>query len=229
MSTIRIFLVDDHALFRDGLRALLAGCPDMEVVGEAADGQEAVSRVPSARPDVVLMDIAMPGLGGLEATQALRRVHPQAQVLVLTQYESREYVTRFLKVGAAGYVLKKAAGPELVAAIRAVAAGQAVLHPAVTAEVINGYLRGFRPDPGEAAYEALTERERQVLKLIAEGQTSKEIAQALDLSVKTVITHRTNLMQKLGLHNRTELVKYAVRLGLIRVEPEPPGPPGDLP
>lgn len=222
MDKIRVFLVDDHALFRDGLRALLAGYEGMEVVGEAANGQEAVAGVPPARPDVVLMDIAMPGLGGLEATLALRRAYPQARVLVLTQYESREYLTRFLKAGAAGYVLKKAAGPELVAAIRAVAAGQAVLHPAVTAEVIDGYLKASRPGPGEAAYEGLTERERQVLKLIAEGQTSKEIARVLDLSVKTVITHRTNLMQKLGLHSRTELVKYAVRLGLIRVEPEVP-------
>jgi DNA-binding NarL/FixJ family response regulator len=220
MAKIRVFLADDHALFREGLRALLAGCEDIEVVGEAADGQEALARVPAARPDVVLMDIAMPGLGGLEATLALRRTVPAARVLVLTQYESREYLARFLKAGAAGYVLKRAGGAELITAIRAVAAGQAVLHPAMTAEVIEGYLKGARAGPGEAAYEALTERERQVLKLIAEGQTSKEIAQALDLSVKTVITHRTNLMEKLGLHNRAELVKFAVRLGLIQVDTE---------
>jgi len=229
VEKVRVFLADDHALFRDGLRALLAGCEDIEVVGEAADGQEAVARVPAARPDVVLMDIAMPGLGGLEATLALRRLYPQARILVLTQYESREYVARFLKAGAAGYVLKRAGGAELIAAVRAVAEGQAVLHPSITAEVIEGYLKGSRPGPGEAAYESLTERERQVLKLIAEGQTSKEIARALDLSVKTVITHRTNLMQKLGLHNRTELVKYAVRLGLIQVEPKPQGPPFEGP
>lgn len=221
MGKIRVFLADDHALFREGLRSLLAGCEDIEVVGEAADGQEALARVPQAHPDVVLMDIAMPGLGGLEATLALRRTAPSARVLVLTQYESREYLARFFKAGAAGYVLKKGGGAELIAAIRAVAAGQAVLHPAVTAEVIEGYLKGTRAGPDEAAYEGLTERERQVLKLIAEGQTSKEIAQALDLSVKTVITHRTNLMQKLNLHNRAELVKYAVRLGLIQVEREP--------
>ncbi len=221
MAKIRVFLADDHALFREGLRALLSAWEDMEVVGEAADGQEALARVPQARPDVVLMDIAMPGLGGLEATLALRRAYPAARVLVLTQYESREYLARFLKAGAAGYVLKKAAGAELIAAIRAVAAGQAVLHPAVTAEVIEGYLKASRPEPGEAAYEGLTDRERVVLKLIAEGQTSKEIAQALGISLKTVITHRTNLMQKLGLHNRAALVKYAVRLGLILLEPEP--------
>ncbi len=226
MGRIRVFLADDHALFREGIRALLAGCGDIEVVGEAADGQEALARVPQARPDVVLMDIAMPGLGGLEATLALRKAYPQARVLVLTQYESREYLTRFLKAGAAGYVLKKAAGAELIAAIRAVAAGQAVLDPSVTAEVINGYLKASRPAPGEAAYGDLTDRERQVLKFIAEGKTSKEIAQALDLSVKTVITHRTNLMQKLGLHNRADLVRYAVRLGVIRVEPEAPPPQG---
>ena len=226
MAKIRVFLADDHALFREGLRALLAACEDIEVVGEAADGQEALARVPQARPDVVLMDIAMPGLGGLEATLTLRRAYPSARVLVLTQYESREYLARFLKAGAAGYVLKKAAGAELIAAIRAVAAGHAVLHPAVTAEVIEGYLKGSRPEPGEAAYEGLTDRERVVLKLIAEGRTSKEIAQVLEISLKTVITHRTNLMQKLGLHNRADLVRYAVRLGVIRVEPEAPPPQG---
>lgn len=226
MGKIRVFLADDHALFREGIRALLSGCEDIEVVGEAADGQEALARVPQAHPDVVLMDIAMPGLGGLEATLALRKAYPQARVLVLTQYESREYLARFLKAGAAGYALKKGAGAELIAAIRAVAAGQSVLHPAMTAEVINGYLKASRPGPGEAAYEDLTDRERQVLKFIAEGRTSKEIAQALDLSVKTVITHRTNLMQKLGLHNRADLVRYAVRLGVIRVEPEAPPPQG---
>lgn len=226
MQKIRVFLADDHALFREGLRALLAACEDLEVVGEAADGQEALARIPTARPDVVLMDIAMPGLGGLETTLALRRAYPPARVLVLTQYESREYLLRFLKAGAAGYVLKKAAGAELIAAIRAVAAGQAVLHPAVTAEVIDGYLKAFRPGPAEAAYQGLTDREREVLKLIAEGQTSKEIAQALGISLKTVITHRTNLMQKLGLHNRAELVKYAVRLGLVQVGPDGPPPDG---
>lgn len=222
MGKIRVFLADDHALFREGLRALLAACDDLEVVGEAADGQEVLARVPGARPDVILMDVAMPGLGGLEATLALRRAYPAARVLVLTQYESREYVARFLKAGAAGYVLKTAAGADLIAAVRAVAAGRSVLDPGITAGVIEDYLRGGRSAEEGAAYDALTDRERQVFKLIAEGQTSKEIAQALGLSVKTVITHRTNLMQKLGLHNRAELIKAAVRLGVIRVEPEPP-------
>lgn len=215
MDKVRLLLVDDHALVREGIRALLALYPDMEVVGEAANGQEAIEKARDLSPDVVLMDIAMPGLGGLEATLEIRSTRPTARVLVLTQYDNREYVRRFLSAGAAGYVLKKALGTELVSAIRAVHQGGSFLHPDVATAVIEGYLqRGGEED----AYEALSDREKQVLKLAAEGYTSREIAEMLGLSVKTVMGHRTNLMEKLNLHNRTELVKYAIAKGLISVQ-----------
>jgi DNA-binding NarL/FixJ family response regulator len=167
-------------------------------------------------PDVVLMDINMPGLGGLEATLAIRRDNPRAKILVLTQYDDREYVTRFLKVGAAGYVLKKAAGSELASAIRAVHRGGLVLDPSLAREVLT-------PDSHPAAgsnddlYGSLTDREKQVLKLVAEGKSNKEVAQVLGISVKTAMSHRERVMQKLDIHNRTELVKFALKLGVIKL------------
>lgn len=217
MGRIRILIADDHALLREGLKALLGSFPDVEVIGEASDGREAVEKVAALSPDVVLMDIAMPGLGGLEATLEIRKMTPQSRVLILTQYDNKEYVFRFLKAGAAGYVLKKAAGTELVAAIRAVYEGGSFLHPSVAQDVITGFLSGPPPVDG-GAYESLTDREKQVFKLVAEGFTNREIAESLGISVKTAMGHRTNVMQKLGFHNRTELVKYAIQKGVIRVE-----------
>lgn len=218
MPKIRVLIADDHAILREGIRALLRSYDDVEVVGEAGDGKEAIEKVIKLRPDVVLMDIAMPGLGGLEATLELRKAIPEARVLVLTQYDNKEYVFRFLKAGAAGFVLKKAVGTELVSAIRAVAQGGSYLHPGIAAEVIEGYLKESRRGEGEVDYEGLTDREKQVLKLIAEGHTTKEIASILDISVKTVMGHRSHLMEKLDLHSRTELVKFAIRKGLIDIQ-----------
>lgn len=216
---IRILLVDDHALLREGVKALLASEPGIDVVGEASDGLEAIREAERLLPDVILMDIAMPGLGGLEATLELRARVPKARILVLTQYDDREYVHRFLKAGAAGYLLKKAVGSELVTAIRAVAAGQSFLYPPIAAQVLSDFVH--KP-PGAAtaddAYEHLTNREKQVLKLIAEGNTSRRIAEMLCLSVKTVMGHRTNLMEKLDVHNQADLVRFAVSKGLIRVD-----------
>ena len=208
-----MLVADDHALVREGVRALLRSCEDIEVVGEAADGREAVEKARHLEPDVVLMDIAMPGLGGLEATLALQRECPRARVLVLTQYEDREYVARFMKVGAAGYVLKKTVGADLPAAIRAVQRGGLVLDPEVARAAVS-------EPAGEAAagsYESLTDREKQVLKLVAEGRSNKEIADVLAISVKTAMTHRAHVMQKLDLHDRTALVKFALREGVIRL------------
>jgi len=208
-----VLVADDHALVREGVRALLRSCEDIEVVGEAADGREAVEKARHLEPDVVLMDIAMPGLGGLEATLALQRECPRARVLVLTQYEDREYVARFMKVGAAGYVLKKTVGADLPAAIRAVQRGGLVLDPEVARAAVS-------EPAGEAAagsYESLTDREKQVLKLVAEGRSNKEIADVLAISVKTAMTHRAHVMQKLDLHDRTALVKFALREGVIRL------------
>ncbi len=219
MSRIRVLIADDHALLREGICALLRSYDDIEVVGEAGDGREAIEKARRLRPDVVLMDIAMPGLGGLEATLELRKLDPPPKVLVLTQYDNKEYVLRFLKAGAAGFVIKKAVGTELVSALRSVAQGDSYLYPSITRDVIEEFLKEGKPGEGEGDYEDLTDREKQVLKLIAEGYTSKEIASILGISVKTVMGHRTHLMEKLGLHSRTELVKFAIRKGLIEISP----------
>lgn len=217
MEKIRILIVDDHAILREGIRALLASYDDIEVVGEASDGIEAVEKAREMTPDLVLMDIAMPGLGGLEATLEVRKVSPKSKVLVLTQYDNKEYIFRFLKAGAAGYVLKKAVGSELISAIRAVHGGDSFLYPSIAKTVIEGYLKP-KIEEAEATYDRLTDREKQVLKLVAEGRTSKDIAGELTVSVKTVMAHRANIMEKLGLHSRTELIKYAIRNKLIEVE-----------
>ena len=216
---IRVLIADDHAILREGVRALLSLTPDIEVVGEASDGLEAIKRTRQLSPDVVLMDIGMPGLGGLEATLEIGNVAPHTRVLVLTQYDNKEYVYRFLKAGAAGYVLKKAAGTELVGAIRSVHQGGLFLHPSIAAAVVEPYLRGRAGEAERDVYEALTDREKQVLKLVAEGRTSKEVADLLCLSVKTVMAHRANIMEKLDIHNKTELIKYALRKGLIQMQP----------
>ena len=216
MSKIKILVVDDHAILREGIRALLSLYPDIEVVGEASDGLEAINKTRLLTPDIVLMDVAMPGLGGLEATTEIKKQSPSSRVVILTQHEDTEYIFPILKAGAAGYVLKKAVGTELVAAIRAVAAGGSFLYPSVAAAVIEGYLH--KGSEAEPSYDRLSDREKQVLKLIAEGNSNKEIADMLSLSVKTVIAHRANLMEKLDIHNRTDLVKYAIRKGLIAVD-----------
>jgi two-component system response regulator NreC len=213
MSRIRVLIADDHAIVREGIRLILASHEDIEVVGEAADGRETIGQVEKLEPDVVLMDIAMPGLGGLEATLEIIKTHPASKVLVLTQYDDSEYIFRFLKAGAAGFVLKKTVGSDLVSAIRAVAQGKSFLDPAVADKVIKGYLE--RPEIGneDSLYDRLSDREKTVF--IAEGYTSRQIAETLVLSVKTVMTHRANIMDKLALHNRAELIKYAIRRGLI--------------
>ncbi len=216
MDKIRLVLADDHTILRDGIRALLEDQPDMAVVGEAEDGRQAVQLTHDLRPAVVLMDIAMPLLNGLEATRQIKRDHPEIHVLVLTMHDNEEYIHEVLAAGASGYVLKQAAASELVAAIRAVHHGEAVLSPAITRVVIQDYLRSEAAQPVIASND-LTSREREVLQLIAEGHTSKEIAEMLCLSVKTVQAHRTSLMQKLDLHDRGDLIKYAIQKKIIEV------------
>jgi DNA-binding NarL/FixJ family response regulator len=211
---IAVLIADDHALVREGVRALLATAGDITVVAEAGDGREAVERAKATSPDVILIDIAMPGLGGLEAVPLLQREVPKSRILVLTQYEHADYVRRFLRLGVAGYVLKKAAGAELVSAIRAVHRGGLVLDPAIARDALTDP-DAAKPEPSADPYDALTERERQVLKLVAEGRSNKEVASFLDISVKTAMTHREHVMQKLDVHNRTELTKFALRRGII--------------
>ena len=216
MSKITILIVDDHAILREGVRALLSVHEDLQVVGEASDGQEAIGAVERLDPDVVLMDIAMPGLGGIEAALQMKKLGTRAKVLILSQYEDREYVRRLLKAGVSGYVLKKSAGAELANAIRAVYRGGLVLDP----EVARTAMEEANPAaPGGAdPYDALTDREKQVLKLVADGRSNKEVAEVLGISVKTAMSHREHVMEKLGVHNRTELVRFAIKKGVIRVD-----------
>ena len=216
MKTIRVLLADDHTILRDGIRALLEKEADMQVIGEAEDGFAAVKLATQLEPDVVVLDIAMPRLNGLEATRQIRRSLPRTRVLVLTMHDDEEYIRQVLAAGALGYVLKDAAARDLLGAIRAVARGEAVLSPAITRLVIEDYLRcgDIQPAKGE---NILTPREREVLQLIAEGYTNKQIAEILCLSVKTIQAHRANLMQKLDLHDRGELIKYAIQKKIIEV------------
>jgi DNA-binding NarL/FixJ family response regulator len=216
-TRIRVLIVDDHAILREGVRALLALQADIEVVGEASNGTEAIAATGRLDPDVVLMDIAMPGLGGIEAALEMRKQGRRAKILILSQYEDREYVRRLLQAGVSGYVLKKSAGAELANAIRAVNRGGLVLDPEVARTAME---EGGAAAPGAASdpYDALTDREKQVLKLVAEGRSNKEVAEVLGISVKTAMSHREHVMEKLGVHNRTELVRFAIKKGVIRVD-----------
>jgi two-component system response regulator NreC len=215
-----VLVADDHTILRDGIRLLLGSQPDIEVVGEAADGRDAYFKTDELRPHVVLMDIGMPVWNGLDATQQIKRAFPEIRVLILTQHDNDEYVYRILQAGASGYVLKRAAGAELVSAIRNVYRGNAFIYPSMANALLSDYLRRAEAGEERASYDGLTDRERQILKMIAEGCTSQQIADLLCLSVKTVQAHRGNLMEKLNMHDRTELVKYAIRKGIIRVETE---------
>lgn len=219
-TRIRVLIADDHTILREGIRLLLASQPDIQVVGEACDGRDAYFKVEELRPGVVLMDIGMPVLNGLDATQQIKRTFPDTKVLILTQHDNDEYVYRILQAGASGYVLKRSAGAELVSAIRNVDRGNAFLYPSMAKGLLNDYLKRAEAGQEKASYDGLTERERQVLKMIADGCTNQQIADLLCLSVKTVQAHRGHLMEKLNMHDRTELVKYAIRKGIIKVEPE---------
>jgi DNA-binding NarL/FixJ family response regulator len=215
MSNIKVLLVDDHAMFREGIRALLKGYEDIEIVGEATQGMEAIERTHQLVPNVVLMDIAMPVMGGLEATRRIHKECPEVKVMVLTQYEDSEYILSLIKAGAKGYISKSATASELVTAIRTVYKGGSYLYSAAASTLIEEYLA--RAEEEKSEYERLTDREREILQLVAEGYTNREIADKLFISVKTVLRHRTSIMEKLDFHNRTELIKYAISKGLIEV------------
>lgn len=216
---IRVAIVDDHDLVRAGIRAILEQDPLFQVVGETGDGQDAIRLIASLRPDVVLMDVHLPGgIGGLDATETIVKDCPEVKVIILTQYENREYIRRALRIGARGYLLKRSAASELKDAIRAVHAGQRYLHPSVADELVDLVTTGRSIEDAEDDYDRLTPREKQVFKLLAEGKTSRDISKYLTISLKTAMTHRTNLMEKLNMHSRSELIRYAVRKAVISVE-----------
>jgi DNA-binding NarL/FixJ family response regulator len=210
---MKILVADDHTLVRAGLTSLIARLPEMEVVGEAADGRQALRMVRDLQPDMVLMDIAMPGLNGLEAAERIHGIHPQTKIIILSMHASEEYVAQALKAGASGYLLKDAATSELEMALKSVAAGQFYLSPAISRQVVDNFLRG-----GPTGVELLTPRQREILQLVAEGKSTRDIAETLHLSVKTVETHRAQLMERLDIHDVAGLIRYALRKGLISAD-----------
>ena len=218
MKKTRILIVDDHTLVRDGIRALLMLAADIEVVGEACNGMEAVEKVKELLPDVVLLDLAMPIMNGLDATRKIRREYPRTKVLAHTPYDDSQYVVPVIEAGARGFVTKSAAFSELASAIQAVASGDSYLSPtAANALIEECQQKVTSPNGDKDAYQSLTDREREVLKLVVEGYTAKEIANMLCISTKTVEWHKTSLMNKLNIHNKTELIKFAIRKAIIEL------------
>lgn len=212
---IRVLLADDHAVLRSGLRALLSLEPDMEVVGEASNGREAIELSQTLNPDVVVMDISMPEMDGLAAAKAIHELGIRCHIVMLTVHAEEDYLFQTLQMGASGYVLKSSADTELMDAIRAAQRGEVFLYPSAVKKVLGEYLKGTRSEGGRGALEALTNREKEVLKLTAEGFTNQEIAEKLVISPKTVDTYRQRIMEKLNLHHRSQLVQYALKTGLL--------------
>jgi DNA-binding NarL/FixJ family response regulator len=217
MSSIRVLLADDHGLLRKGVRSVLAEDADIVVVGEAHDGSQAIQLAEELNPDVVIMDIAMPRLNGLEAAAQIARKSKRTGILILSMYSDEEYLMRAVSAGVRGYLLKDSAEPDLTRAVRAVAGGKTFFSPSIADMLFDDYVLRLQRHELQDSYELLTDRERQVLQLLAEGMTNKEAAATLALGVSTVETHRLNLMQKLNLHNTAELVLYAVRKKILRV------------
>ncbi len=216
MSKIRILLADDHALVRKGLRLLLERQPDLEVVGEAADGREAVRLAEELAPDLVIMDIAMPQLNGLDAAAQIVKRDARTGVIILSMHSDESYLTRALSAGAKGYLIKDSAEAELLRAVETVAQGKPFFSPAIAATLLEDYMRQLQQRGLQDSYDLLTDREKEILQLLAEGKSNKEVAALLNLSPYTVETHRTHMMQKLNLHNTAEIVLYAVRKKIIR-------------
>jgi len=215
MKRIKVLIVDDHTLVRDGIRALLELTADIEVVGEATNGREALEKVEQLIPDVVLMDLAMPVMGGLEATRRIHSKYPHIRVLALTQYDESDYVIPVIEAGAHGFVTKMAAFSELASAIQSVYRGESFLSPTAATALVQDYQQKTNSDGEKDPYQQLTDREREILKLVAEGRTARSIADMLSVSRKTVEWYKTSLMNKLNFHNKTDLIKFAIRRGII--------------
>lgn len=214
MKKIRILIADDHAIVRDGLRQVLNAHPDMEVVGEAEDGCRALEAAKSLRPDVVVLDIGMPGLSGLDVIGLIREAQPTVQVVILSMHAKESYVHQALASGATGYVLKASPSSDILEAIRAAHRGEYFLSSRIRADVIGSYVRSREKAPAPKGYELLSEREQQVFRLVVEGNSTARIADILCVSAKTVEKHRTSVMNKLGIHDRLELLKYAIKIGV---------------
>jgi DNA-binding NarL/FixJ family response regulator len=215
MSKIKVLIADDHTLVRQGIRSLLALAADIEIVGEAADGRQAIEKVRQFAPDVVLMDLAMPKMGGLEATRRIRKEFPATKVIAVTQYDDSEYVVPVIEAGARGFVTKMASPLELASAIQAVYRGDSFLSPSAAAILVEECQLKTDAEGEKDSLQLLTDRERETLKLIAEGHTAREVAEVLVVSPKTVEWYKTNLMRKLGLHNTADLIKYAIRKRVV--------------
>jgi two-component system, NarL family, response regulator NreC len=217
MSRIRILLADDHTLFRQGVRTLLASETDMEVVGEAPDGSAAAERAAELKPDVVLLDIGMPGLSSFETTRQIKRNRPETKVVFLTMYDDEDYLVEGMEVGANGYVLKDSPAPQLVAAVRDVYRGGSYLSPRMLSQLVDDFRTRVKTTDRMPRFATLTPREKEVLKMLAEGNSVKEVATQLNLSVKTVEAHKFNLMRKLDIHNKAHLVQYAIQKKVIKL------------
>jgi len=217
MAKIRILLTDDHTLFRQGIRTLLSAESDLEIVGEAANGAEAVEKVTEFRPDVVLMDIGMPGLSSFEATRQIKKLRPDTKILFLTMYDDEDYLVQCMEVGASGYVLKDSPAQQLLAALRDVYRGGSYLSPRMLSQLVDDFRSRIKTAHRQPRFATLTAREKEILKLLAEGQSVKEIAAGLNLSVKTVEAHKFNLMRKLDIHNKAHLVQYAIQKKIIKI------------
>src|SRR6185369_6442269 len=221
MAKIRIMLADDHTLFRQGIRTLISAEADMEVVGEAPNGGDAVEKANEVRPDVVLMDIGMPGLSSFEATRQIKKARPDTKVLFLTMYDDEDYLVQCMEVGASGYVLKDSPAPQLLAALRDVYRGGSYLSPRMLSQLVDDFRSRIKSAHRQPRFATLTAREKEILKFLAEGESVKEIAAGLNLSVKTVEAHKFNLMRKLDIHNKAHLVQYAIQKKIIKI---PVGP-----
>lgn len=217
MKKLRVMLTDDHTLFRHGVKTLLSAEPDIEVVGEATDASEAIAKAAELRPDMVLMDIGMPGISCFEAVREIRKVRPEVKVLFLSMYDDEDYLVQCMEVGASGYVLKDSPAPQLLAAIRDISRGGSYLSPRMLSQLVDDFRSRVKTDDRTPRFATLTPREKEVLKLLAEGNSVKEIATTLNLSSKTVEAHKFNLMRKLDLHNKAQLVMYAIQKKVIQV------------